>query len=92
MAIPLNVAMLGASGRMGRSIIPLVAGDSSGLRLSGALVARGDDSIGQDAGSFAGSAPLAIAITDDPRRALAGAGLRDVVAHSHPSGRGGTTR
>jgi dihydrodipicolinate reductase len=28
----LNIAMLGASGRMGRSIIPLIAGDSDGLR------------------------------------------------------------
>jgi 4-hydroxy-tetrahydrodipicolinate reductase len=75
MADSISVAMLGASGRMGRSIIPLIAGDASGLRLSGALVARGDDAIGQDAGSFAGSAPLAVAITDDPRRALAGASV-----------------
>jgi 4-hydroxy-tetrahydrodipicolinate reductase len=75
MADPISVAMLGASGRMGRSIIPLIAGDPNGLRLSGALVARGDDAIGQDAGSYAGSAPLAIAITDDPGRALAGASV-----------------
>ena len=33
MAVSISVAMLGASGRMGRSIIPLVAADSSGLRL-----------------------------------------------------------
>jgi 4-hydroxy-tetrahydrodipicolinate reductase len=75
MADSINVAMLGASGRMGRSIIPLVAADAGGLRLSGALVARGDHAIGQDAGSFAGSAPLAIAITDDPRRAMTGASV-----------------
>ena len=54
MADSINVAMLGASGRMGRSIIPLIAGDPSDLRLSGALVAPGDNAIGQDAGSFAG--------------------------------------
>jgi 4-hydroxy-tetrahydrodipicolinate reductase len=72
---PVNVAMLGASGRMGRSIIPLLAAEAGDLRLSGALVARGDDSVGQDAGAFAGSAPLAIAITDDPRRALRDAGV-----------------
>ncbi len=75
MASTVNVAMLGASGRMGRNIIPLIAGDPDGLRLSGALVAPGDNAIGQDAGSFAGSAPLAIAITDEPRRALAGASV-----------------
>ncbi|MBP8139270.1 MAG: 4-hydroxy-tetrahydrodipicolinate reductase [Burkholderiales bacterium] len=75
MADSISVAMLGASGRMGRSIIPLLAADAGGLRLGGALVAPGDNAIGQDAGSFAGSAPLAIAITDDPRRALAGAAV-----------------
>jgi 4-hydroxy-tetrahydrodipicolinate reductase len=60
---------------MGRSIIPLIAGDEAALCLSGALVARGDTAVGQDAGAFAGSAPLALAITDDPRRALAGASV-----------------
>ena len=75
MADSISVAMLGASGRMGQSIIPLLAADAGGLRLSGALVAPGDNAIGQDAGSFAGAAPLAIAITDDPRRALAGASV-----------------
>ena len=70
---PLNVAMLGASGRMGRSIVPLIAADASGLRLSGALAAPGDVSIGEDAGSCAGTAPLAVAITDDVERALEGA-------------------
>ncbi len=73
MAAELRVAMLGASGRMGRSIIPLIASDEAGLRLSGALVAREDSSVGQDAGAFAGTAPLALAITADPRHALADA-------------------
>ena len=70
---PLNVAMLGASGRMGRSIIPLLAADATGLRLTGALAAPRDAAIGQDAGSFAGTAPLAVAITDRVERALEGA-------------------
>jgi 4-hydroxy-tetrahydrodipicolinate reductase len=69
----LNIAMLGASGRMGRSIVPLIAADAGGLRLSGALAARDDASIGQDAGVLAGTAPLAIAITDELERALEGA-------------------
>ena len=69
----LNIAMLGASGRMGRSIIPLIAGDSNGLRLSGALTAPGDATVGQDAGIVAGVAPLAIALTDKAERALGGA-------------------
>jgi 4-hydroxy-tetrahydrodipicolinate reductase len=70
---PLNVAMLGASGRMGRTIVPLIAADTSGLRLSGALAAPGDAAVGQDAGVFAGSAALAVAITDRVEQALAGA-------------------
>jgi 4-hydroxy-tetrahydrodipicolinate reductase len=70
---PLNVAMLGASGRMGRTIVPLIAADAGGLRLSGALAAPGDAAVGQDAGSCAGTAPLAIAITDAVERALDGA-------------------
>ena len=69
----LNVAMLGASGRMGRSIVPLIAAESDGLRLSGALAAPGDPAVGQDAGAFAGTAPLAVAITDQLDRALEGA-------------------
>ena len=68
----LNVAMLGASGRMGRNIVPLVV-ESTDLRLSGALSAPDDAAIGQDAGVVAGAVPLAVAITADPARALDGA-------------------
>ena len=73
MADMLNIAMLGATGRMGRSIIPLIAAHADGLRLSGALAAAGDPGLGQDAGVFAGTAPLAVAITDQAERALADA-------------------
>jgi len=68
----LNVAMLGASGRMGRNIVPLVV-ESTDLRLSGALSAPDDPAIGRDAGVVAGTVPLAVAITGDPARALDGA-------------------
>lgn len=68
----LNVAILGASGRMGRTLVPLIA-EAGGLRLSGALAAPGDPAIGQDAGVVAGIGPLAVAITSDPDRSLEGA-------------------
>ena len=68
----LNVAMFGASGRMGRTIVPLIV-ESSDLRLSGALAAPQDASIGHDAGVVAGTAPVAVSITSDPERALQGA-------------------
>jgi len=68
----LNVAMLGASGRMGRTIVPLIA-EAADLRLCGALGAPGDTAVGQDAGVLAGIAPLAVAVSADPAVALAGA-------------------
>ena len=43
----INIAMLGASGRMGRSIIPFIAAATDGLRLSCAFTAQGDSSFGQ---------------------------------------------
>jgi 4-hydroxy-tetrahydrodipicolinate reductase len=68
----LNVAIFGATGRMGRTILPLLAA-STDLQLSGALAAAADPSIGHDAGVVAGVAPLAVSITSDPDRALEGA-------------------
>jgi 4-hydroxy-tetrahydrodipicolinate reductase len=69
MAQVLNVAMLGASGRMGRTIVPMLI-ESGDLRLTGALSAPGDKAIGRDAGVQAGAAPLAVVITDDAALAL----------------------
>jgi 4-hydroxy-tetrahydrodipicolinate reductase len=70
----LNVAMFGASGRMGRTIVPLLVA-STDLRLSGALAAAQDPHVGHDAGIVAGTAPVAVSITSDPERALEGAGV-----------------
>jgi len=67
-----NVAMLGASGRMGRTIIPLLH-EAADLRLSGALAAPGDPGVGQDAGVLSGIAPVAVPVSDDPTVALRGA-------------------
>jgi 4-hydroxy-tetrahydrodipicolinate reductase len=68
----LNVAMLGASGRMGRTIVPLILA-APALNLSGALAAPNDPSLGVDAGVLAGASAAAVAITADARRALEGA-------------------
>jgi 4-hydroxy-tetrahydrodipicolinate reductase len=64
-----NVSMLGASGRMGRTIIPLLH-EAADLRLSGALAAPGDAAIGQDAGVLSGIASLAVPISDSATVAL----------------------
>jgi 4-hydroxy-tetrahydrodipicolinate reductase len=68
----LNVAMLGASGRMGRTIIPLVAA-STDLRLSGALAAAEDSHVGEDAGLAAGIPALGVRIVGEAEPALRGA-------------------
>lgn len=68
----LNITMCGASGRMGRNIIPLITADP-GLRLAGALAAPGDAALGADAGVNAGGQPLNVRITDDTDAALVGA-------------------
>jgi 4-hydroxy-tetrahydrodipicolinate reductase len=65
----LNVALFGASGRMGRTLVPLLL-EGDGLRLSGALAAPEDPTIGHDAGIVAGTAQVAVAVTSDPARAL----------------------
>ena len=70
----LNVALLGASGRMGRTLVPLIAA-SGDLRLSGALAAAGDAAIGHDAGVLAGTGPLAVSIAADVERVLEGAAV-----------------
>jgi 4-hydroxy-tetrahydrodipicolinate reductase len=67
-----NVAMLGASGRMGRTIVPLLH-EAADLELSGALAAPGDPGVGQDAGVLCGIASLAVPIADDATVALRGA-------------------
>jgi 4-hydroxy-tetrahydrodipicolinate reductase len=67
-----NVAMCGASGRMGRAIVPLLDA-APDLRLSGALAAPGDPGLGRDAGLLAGTGELGVILTDDAARALEGA-------------------
>ncbi len=53
--IAMNIAIAGASGRMGRMLIETVLNDS-GAKLSGALVRTGSPQLGQDAGAFLGKA------------------------------------
>jgi 4-hydroxy-tetrahydrodipicolinate reductase len=67
-----RVAMLGASGRMGRAIVALLV-ESDDLSLSGALAAADDPRIGEDAGVVAGVAPLGVPLTGDAGKAMDGA-------------------
>jgi 4-hydroxy-tetrahydrodipicolinate reductase len=59
----LRVAVLGATGRMGGTLIRLISADEK-LALSGALTEPGDHLIGEDAGSVLAAAHLDVALTD----------------------------
>jgi 4-hydroxy-tetrahydrodipicolinate reductase len=67
-----GIALFGATGKMGRAVVPLIAA-SDHFVLTGALVSSGSPAVGQDAGSLVGLPNLGIPLTDDPDLALAGA-------------------
>ena len=71
MSSPLNIAIAGASGRMGRMLIEAVLADPL-ARLSGALDLAGAPGLGQDAAAFLGR-DSGVVITDDLAQGLQGA-------------------
>ena len=73
--MPTKLIVCGAAGRMGKTLIALIAQDDA-TALVGALEAPGHPALGEDAGEFAGAGRLGVPITDD-LAALVG---RDVVA------------
>ena len=70
----LNVALLGATGRMGKTVVRALA-DAGDLALSGALASTTSASINEDAGILAGAGAAQVPITDDLQTALAGADI-----------------
>jgi 4-hydroxy-tetrahydrodipicolinate reductase len=66
----IRIVVAGAGGRMGRTVIRLIA-ETGGCVLSGALEAHGKPDLGQDAGVLAGLPPAGIQLTDDPLPLLA---------------------
>jgi 4-hydroxy-tetrahydrodipicolinate reductase len=66
----MKIAVAGASGRMGRTLVELVLG-AGDLELFGAIEAAGHPALGQDAGG--GAAPSGVRITSDAAAAVAGA-------------------
>ncbi len=66
----LNIAIAGASGRMGRTLIEAVLRGTE-VKLAAALEIAGSPHLGKDAGELAG-APCGVKITDDIERALKG--------------------
>jgi 4-hydroxy-tetrahydrodipicolinate reductase len=64
-----GIAVLGASGRMGRSLIAAVR-ETKGAHVAGATERPGHDWVGQDLGVALGGAPLGVVVTDDPIEAF----------------------
>ncbi len=66
MSAETRIAVTGAGGRMGRTLVRLIH-DWPGARLSGGIEAEGSPHVGADLGTLAGLAqPLGIAVSDDP--------------------------
>ena len=61
----IRIVVAGAAGRMGKTVIRMIA-DASGCVMSGALEVPGKPDLGADAGTLAGLQPLDIALTSDP--------------------------
>ena len=78
----LNIAITGASGRMGRMLIEAVL-SSGDCRVSGALDTAASPMLGQDAGAFAGR-HAGVKVTADLRTGLAGADV--LVDFTRPEG------
>jgi 4-hydroxy-tetrahydrodipicolinate reductase len=68
----IKVAVLGAAGRMGRTVLACLA-ESPDLRLTGAVTEIGDRALGRDAGEHAGLPAFGVPLTDDRTQALHGA-------------------
>lgn len=71
----IKIAVVGASGRMGRSNIAAIA-QSEAFVLVGAYDRTGVEALGVDAGVLVGEAPLGVVLSDDRKAAL---GEADVV-------------
>lgn len=68
----LKLAVLGATGRMGQTILSCLA-DNQDIRLVGAVTEPGDPALGRDAGESGGVGPLDVPLTDERAQALHGA-------------------
>jgi len=78
----LNIAVAGASGRMGRVLVEAVLG-SGDASLTGALDVPGSPALGRDAGAFLGRS-TGVAVTADLHRGLAGADV--LIDFTRPEG------
>lgn len=77
---PMKLAVVGAGGRMGQTLIRLIK-DTPGAVLAGAIERPGSPLIGRDAGEVAGVGHLGIPMTDDALKVFIGVeGVLDFTA------------
>lgn len=69
MNTPMKLVVVGAAGRMGKTLIKLIS-ETEGLVLHAAVERTGSAVLGQDAGELAGVPKLGVAVTDDPLAAF----------------------
>ena len=79
----MRLAIAGAAGRMGRTLVAACA-EQPGFECAGALEHPGHAAVGVDAGILAGAGPLGVEVTDDPGRFLDA--VDGVVDFSLPTG------
>jgi 4-hydroxy-tetrahydrodipicolinate reductase len=70
MTDPVEIAVMGASGRMGQMLIQAVT-EAPGAVLSGVTERPGHDWIGGDLGEVLGGHPIGLTVTDDPLEVFA---------------------
>ena len=68
----MKIAVMGASGRMGRELLRAIAA-TPGCSISGGTEPRGAPGVGQDLGELAGCGTLGIAVSDDAAHVIAAA-------------------
>ena len=79
----INIALLGISGRMGRTLLTGID-NSTDLKLSGGLDSVSSRWVDQDAGTLAGPTAAGIVVTADPAAAIRGA--HSAIAFALPQG------
>ncbi len=79
-ASDMGLVVVGAAGRMGRTLIRIIA-ETPGVRLAGAIERTGAADLGSDAGVLAGLPEMGVTLTDDPLPVFAAAdGVLDFTA------------
>jgi len=66
----IRLAMAGALGRMGRTILGMALKDTKNFRITGALEAAGRSEIGADIGPFLGVSPIGVEVSSDVKAIL----------------------